>query len=106
MYGPTRDQLLALLDRVEARMKDSRGWTNTDAVTGTRREHAVLGVNGKWQDLPEATFSVVKVHRGSKHLGFHLLVAGERRPVFVAAIAFGGNENGSYRFDDGDSWRA
>ena len=93
--GPTRTQLLAFLDRVDRRA----------AVTGLRQEHFIMSLGGgKDQDFPEATFTIHKVHRGRKHLGFFLDIDGEKRPVWVPAIRFNGPKS-IYRFDDGDNWR-
>lgn len=99
MPAPTREQLIALLDRVS-----SRNGFHQPPVTGVRREHMLWGFNGKTQDFPKATFEVVKVHRGRKHLGFVVRIEGERKPVYVAARQFTGKASALYAFDDGDGW--
>jgi hypothetical protein len=95
MPSPTRDQLLAFLDRVERRT----------AVTGIRKEHMIMSLGGgEDQDFPEARFTVHKVHRGRKHLGFFLDIDGEKKPVWVPAARFRG-PRAIYVFDDGDNWK-
>jgi hypothetical protein len=93
-----RTQLLTFLDRVAVKQMHS-------VVTGLRQEHMIMSLGGgKDQDFPEATFTVHKVHRGRKHLGFFLNIDGEKRPVWVAAARFNG-PRAIYRFDDGDNWK-
>ena len=93
---PTRDQLLAFLDRVERRHP---------AVAGIRKEHMIMSLGGgKDQDFPEARFTVYKIHRGRKHLGFFLDIDGEKKILYVAAARFNG-PRAIYQFDDGDNWK-